>query len=416
MSQQFDNIAGFDFSSLASVTQAQLLQAINQAAPLSNIGHLVVMDGLAAEATGVGFPDVASNPRFVRYIWLDTNPSGVTPINRASPVFKRYIGSYTGGPNNPSAPSNLYTDWEALAVADGSITTAMLRDRGAAGGVDVTRLKRNATGTADASKRYFILRIDSAGQYVEIVSLDTAIADGGGIGLNRLNAAAIGPNKFLGATLSGTSYILGYKLLDPTNDISALLGNLIPATSCLAPSTAGKLLRTNRAAIPAIEWVASNGADLFSVGDILLASLAAGGAVVGDLLGHDGTNWVKKTPTVDVVTGPQSYYPGTFLSNATKYIETGALVSCPRFQRAVIVCTTADGSFGVGDELSISGVMWDNGTWYSPAINFFWRASTSKLRLAFYQATQFVVDRFDAGGAPVALVPGSWAPKIYYWL
>src|SRR5689334_24837608 len=125
MAQQNDLAAGFDVSSLSSATQAQLMAMVNQAAPLSNIGFLVVMDGLAAGAAGTGFPDVTNNPRFVRYIWLDTNPSGVTPVNRASPVFKRYIGAYTGGPNNPSAPSNLYTDWEALAVADGSITTNM---------------------------------------------------------------------------------------------------------------------------------------------------------------------------------------------------------------------------------------------------------------------------------------------------
>lgn len=108
--QQYDQQAGLDVSSLPSVSQSQLLQMINQSAPLSNIGFVLCFAGDAAGAAGVGFPDVTNNPRFIRYIWIDTQ-------NPLSPSIKKYSGTYAGTPANPSAMSNLYTDWVSLTVS-----------------------------------------------------------------------------------------------------------------------------------------------------------------------------------------------------------------------------------------------------------------------------------------------------------
>lgn len=104
----YDVISGLDISSLASVTQAQLVQMVNQIAPLSNVGFVLAFDGAAAGAAGVGFPDVTTNPRYVRYLWIDTQ-------NRSAPVLKRYSGTYAGTPAAPTALSNRYVDWVNFA-------------------------------------------------------------------------------------------------------------------------------------------------------------------------------------------------------------------------------------------------------------------------------------------------------------
>lgn len=100
----YDSLAGLDLSSLASVTQTQIMQAINQIGPLNDIGGILCFDGNSLLGAGSGFPDVTTNPRFVRYIWIDTQV-------RSAPSIKRYKGTYVGTPANPSAMSNTYLDW-----------------------------------------------------------------------------------------------------------------------------------------------------------------------------------------------------------------------------------------------------------------------------------------------------------------
>lgn len=141
MSKQYDFKAGFDPSSVNTITQTQLLQMVQRMEPLSNIG------GIIYSATA---PDVANNPRFIRYIWMD---SSTTP-----PIPKYYDGA----------------NWQSRDIADGSIVNSML----AARSVGVENLSRTGDKSADASKAKYILRVDAAGQYIEIASLSTVLGDG----------------------------------------------------------------------------------------------------------------------------------------------------------------------------------------------------------------------------------------------
>lgn len=100
---QFDLIAGFDLNSVDSASQSEVMQAINQIAPLSNIGGVLYFSSVG----GTVWPSIAINPRFTRYLWIDTD---TTP-----PVAKIYDGA-----------GDTYADWTQIALPDGSVTTAKL--------------------------------------------------------------------------------------------------------------------------------------------------------------------------------------------------------------------------------------------------------------------------------------------------
>src|SRR2546422_359553 len=133
---QYDVIPGFDISSLVSATQLQLMQMVSQLAPLSNIGGVIVFSG----GGGTDWPGVVNNPRFKRYVWIDT---ATVP-----PIAKIYDAS----------GADAYANWTQIALPDGAVTTAKL----AALAVTVAKI---AVGTA----RY-ILRTNVAGTAVEFAN------------------------------------------------------------------------------------------------------------------------------------------------------------------------------------------------------------------------------------------------------
>lgn len=139
--QQYDVAPGFDPSSLASITQAEYIQAIEQLAPLSNIGLVIAQAGTGVAASYVqatnGSPDVANNARFARYIWLNTFSSPPTPYY--------YKASDT--------------TWRIATIAALTITDAEIS---AAAAIAITKL---AFGTS----RY-ILRTNVAANAVEYVA------------------------------------------------------------------------------------------------------------------------------------------------------------------------------------------------------------------------------------------------------
>lgn len=403
MSAEYDLQAGFDPSSLDSITQAQLLQMINQAAPLSNRGGIICFDGAVGGAAGIGFPDVTNNPRFVRYVWIDTQ-------DRTNPVIKRYKGTYTGTPANPSAMSNLYTDWVAAGVANESILTAMISAVGTTGGINIGKLKRASDGSADASKQYYIVRVDSAGQYIEVVSLDTALADGGGVGLNRLQTSGLGAQKYLGIVAGA----LAYRYIDPANDISSALGNRIP-TSSISPGTSLYLLRTNSAGT-LVEWVATNASDLFTDGDIPLSKLGSLGAA-NNIIYSNGSLWTSRSLGAHANAAVTEYYPGTAMSHATKYIETGVLAARPRMLRATFVCLSAELDYVAGDEVEHTAMIAYTaaGDINFPSATLLWDSANSKLRLWWEAGAQGILlqQRNTVGHIPIDTT--KWAGKIIYW-
>lgn len=412
MPAQNDFISGLDISSLASVTQAQLLQMINQAGPISNIGFVLCFDGIATGAAGTGFPDVTSNPRFVRYIWLDTNPNGDgANINRSSPVFKRYTGAYTGGPSNPSALSNLYTDWTALGVAGGAITTAMMRLVDATGGVNIALLKLNSDNSATIGKAYYILSVDSAGVNIVASSLTDVLTNGGGVPLANISITGLVASKYLGYS-SG----LAYRYLNPTLDFTLALGNQIPVSTALAPGTAGYLIRTNRTS-GLVEWANTSAADLFNPGDIPISSLSiAGPPVTNDIIKYNGAAWVKTTPTLDLNNATYTQIAGAALLALTGTVSFAhGFTSAPRLVRAVLV-TTGELSYVNLDEVDVScfvGRFTGGFPGWVPAFSVVsnvtniviaWRSDSTNIAIIQRDAT--VLTGIDLT---------KWTLKVYYW-
>lgn len=148
MAVENDILTGLDISSLTSVQQSQVLQMINQAAPLVNKGLIIY------QSSAVAAPDVVNNPRYARYIWLDTVTNPPTP--------KIYDGAA----------------WQSLIVGAGSIVNSMIS---AVAAIAITKL---AFGTA----RY-IVRTNAAGNAVEYVN-PNAIFTNDDVPLSAINSTA----------------------------------------------------------------------------------------------------------------------------------------------------------------------------------------------------------------------------------
>jgi len=266
MSAQYDFNPGIDISGLSSVTQAQLLQMVAQLAPLSNIGGIVV---------GSTTPDTAGNPRFTRYVWLDnTDPTDV--------VIKLWNG----------------TLWVDSTIADSSITAAKLANYAVSilNGSGASKIAYKQDGTADSGKSNYLVRLDAAGQYVEIVPAATVV-NGVTINLSQLNVSA-----------ATNGYVLSYDsslgaAVWTALSVSALItAGSISYDKLLNGSAlqAGYLMRANPSSPYDIQLVQNNDenatGNLFALRSLRLAVLSATGATSGDSIRFDGTNWARFRP------------------------------------------------------------------------------------------------------------------------
>ncbi len=249
MSQQYDFQPGFDLSSLASATQSQVMQALGQMSPLSNIG------GIYYSTTA---PDVINNPRFTRYIWID-----ITDVT--NPVLKRYIVVAGVG------------SWAAAGIANSGIVAGMLATYAVTllqGDNTTSKIALRPDQAADLARANFVLRVDPTGTFVEAVSMDTFLNNSGAIGLNHISLVGSADNYIL-SVIGG---VLAYRALSSIT----IPANSIPVAS-IANGTTGNVL-------------AYVGGILTSVVLDPSIYLSASGAAANDILAFNGTNWVKKTP------------------------------------------------------------------------------------------------------------------------
>lgn len=385
---QYDFNAGFDPSALSSITAAQFLQMIQQMAPLGNIGGVIEGAGASLNASipqGVGSPSVTNNPRFARYIWLNT-------FNAAAAAPTPYYYDASSG------------NWTSGSIAAGSITNAMIN---AAAEISVSKL---ADGAANE-----VLVTDAAGTGVEwksVASLLAALNDS--VPLTAIDdTAAVGAESFLrrvGSTAVWKTFT------ETVTSIQAALNGVAPGV--LTPGANNTILGTDSSGVVAFNTPDSIIANL-AIG---LAKLAQGGAVAGDILSWNGTSWVKVTPSQAIATSATISTTGIqgaiALSSAT-LTETfvhGFNPSTPRNIRVVVRCTVNDAASGyqAGDEIEA----------YS------WHETTGAETVLFAvtsNATNIIVSRVANGGnvlvvpraggnpvAPTAL--SSFVPKVYAWL
>lgn len=316
MSAQYDLEPGLNISALSSATAAQLMQLISQAAPLVNIG------GIIFQSTT---PDVASNSRFARYIWLDSS---------SDPAVPKYYNAGT-------------TSWTAVAVAALSITNAEIS---ASAAIAVTKL---ANGTA----RY-ILRTNAAGTANEFVA-PTAILNSDELAVVKLTSNG-GTDGYLKSVSGVTQWIAN---ATERAAIAASLNSLSPTV--LAAGTNNTLLGTNSSGVVAFD----SPANLLSNGSIGLALLAAGGASLGDVLSYNGSNWVKYTPTLSIANSISANSGVTFANalnsgTLTESIDIGlGANTLPKIGRFVVLCTANDAASGysLNDEIDPDSFMGNAG-------------------------------------------------------
>ncbi len=380
MSEQRDLIAGLDLSPLDDVSQEQTMQAINGITPLPNIGFVYV---------GTVRPDITNNPRMIRYLWLDiTDP--------ANPSFKRYIEDRT-------TLVDANASWEALGVATGAITTAMLAAVSTTGGVNLARLKTNA-GYTDAGNALYALRVAANGKDIEAVLFDTLVGDAGGMSLARLSTTGIGSQKYLGNSAGA----LAYKTLDPVNDITAALGNRIPIATAIVPGTALYIVRTN-AAGTALEFVAPNDATLA----ITLAALSATGSAANDIIRSTGTAWEKVTPTLRLTAGDAINSSSISASTVATQVHTFAhgLGSVPKLVQVRLRMTNAvaDIGYNQNDEVDIHSYRTDAGALVQSGVAI----DATNVTVLFDTVTGMLPNK--ATGNYAGVNETKWFPVVYAW-
>lgn len=374
---QYDFVAGLDISSLSSVTQAQIIQAINQLAPLLNIGGVIFQAGTSlnatiAQGTG-GSPSITNDPRFSRYIWLNTYSAASAP-----PTPYQYDAS-TG-------------NWTSATIAAGSITNTHIN---AAAAIVVTKL---AVGAARS-----LIRTDAAGNAVEYVA-PSGIFQANELPVNDL--VANGSNGYLKTVSGGVSWVS-----DATERaaIQNAIANL--AVTALAAGANNTLIGTNGAGVVVSDSIGN----ILANGAIGLALLSAGGSALYDVLYSTGTAWEKRTPAINFLQGA-TINSGT-LSASTLAVAVHTfphgLGAMPKLVRAVIRCNSADNGYSAGDEVDIGAVR-DNGLGNSNVITV---CSDATNVIVIVDISGADMEMQPKGGTTFAnLVEANWNPKVYAWL
>jgi len=234
MAVQFDFSSGLDLSGLTSVSQAQLMQAINQLAPLSNIGG--VLYGTAAQFDAAF---IADNPRCIRYILLDTSTTPPTP-------------KYWDISGTPA--------WEPVTVADASVTAAKL-----AAHTNAPALNHFFDGvTPVAGNASKVLAYDGSGQYITQLTR-ASFMSGYLLPITQLDPTGVSTAKRY-VRYDGSNF--AYAAIEPNADIAA--GAL--ALTKIAPGASLSLLRTN---------IAGTGIEAVSNDDFTSDFLIAGSVSTG---------------------------------------------------------------------------------------------------------------------------------------
>lgn len=377
---QYDINAGFDPSALSSITAVQFLQMIQQAAPLSNIGMLVIQAGANANTTIAqgtsGSPSITDNPRFARYIWLNTF-GGTIPI-------PYYYNAGTG-------------DWTLVSVAAGSIVDASIA---AGAAIAISKL---AAGTA----RYLI-RTNAAGTAVAEVAPASAFNTGE---LPEGKITPGGGNGYLKTQAGATVWVA-----DATERAAILsaLSNIPP--SALHVGANNTVLGTNGAGVVDFDDINN----IIGNNGITLQLLHGGGATTGDILRWNGSSWVKFTPDVNFFSGsgisnagliaPNAGAGTGFLDDANVQQYNHGFTTVPKIVRVCVYNTgAAEAGYDGTEDVTVESVA---------------AAGTNKFNTIYADTTAvYIRPRLVAGlelphkttGVSTAITESQWKYKVRAW-
>jgi len=373
---QFDLVAGFDLSSLPSATQAQIMQAINQIAPLSNVGGVIVgagsSAGAALQGNGTEGPNVTNNPRWVNYVWINTY-GGVAGI------------LYTWNPAT--------SRWNSAAIAAGSIVDAMI----ATGTITLAKL---ANGTAG-----YLIRCNGSG-VPTFVSAASALVGGDNVPVAALNPN--GSNAILASTgSSNPAWITDATLAGRV--VSNISDNTLPVAK-LVTGTAGYFLVMS-GGVPT--WVAMDSA-VVAAGRLALGSIVQGGASANQVMSWNGSTWAPATLSILSATSSSGILSGLDIGNALHTIPH-LLGAKPKIVQVYLRCVSNDAGTGyvANDEITLPTVTGTNGHGQFGV---------------YFDATNVYVSQYTTGAANMNFVPkaggavanpssvANWKPVIYAWI
>lgn len=362
MSAQNDLIATLDLSALNPVTQPNIMQAINQLQPLLNIG------GIIFQSTT---PDVANNPRFARYIWLDST---------TNPPVPKYYNSGT-------------LTWTAVSISALSITN---NEVSGAAGIVISKL--GITGTGAAARA--VARINAAGTAMEYVA-PASINTTNEIPVNNLVAA--GGDSYL-KSVGGS--VVWVAQATERSLIQASITGLLP--SQISAGAAGRIIGVSGGITAFLTPDTAIGS-----GNLSPSALAQAGAATNDLLRWTGTIWDKVTPSLRLTNPVETINNGLVVGAmgvATTFSQAHGLVTVPKLIRAVAVCNTVDGVYNPGDEVNVLGLR-VNATNF-PAASIYADATNVVVSLASAAGLD-IANKAGAGYA--AMTEANWSIKVYAW-
>lgn len=384
MAAQFDFIAGVDISSLSSVTQAQLMQMINQIAPLSNIGGIIAQAGgsLAAsidEGTN-GSPSVTDNPRFARYIWLNTHDAAT-----AAPT------PYYYNANN--------NKWTSTSVAAESITNTEIASNAA---IAVSKL---AYGSA-----YYLLRTNSGGNSVEYVNPANIFTNNT---VPVIGLQSNGTPAYLKTDSSGNTVWITESV-----ERNAIKGSISALNvSQLYGGPSGNILYSDATGVPT--WGAPSTA-FASGSNIPLNALGSGGASTRQLMHYSGGGgWAPTTPSLQINSSANVSTEGVLSNNdisAVLHTIPHGLNVIPKLIRVVLKCQSADGGWAADDEVDVSGSHYDTGGTIRPNLGY--GADTNNCYVIIHNQAAKKLYRKNASTDPnifFTLTDNKWKFKVYAW-
>jgi len=306
MAAQYDFQSGVDLSALSSVTQAQLMQAINQIAPLSNVG------GIIAQATA---PDIASNARFARYVWIDTSAVPYT--------LKTYqSGAWTASTVGTNAIN------AATQIVDDTITLAKLKSSGATAAQVLT---------VNTSK-------------VVAFTNPADVIPSGTLPVASINAVAPANGSFIRKASGAASWVT----YDPTDDVDGLLLEKLEtgsANQIIAADSGGTAIwKSNNDVSSNFLPAGSN-----TVG-IKLSKLCNNSATSGQVVLSNGSNLIVSSPYYDIFSTNATVVSPSNLDTAGWH---GAVAhgraGVPKLIKLMLRCndddTTGDSKYALNDLL-----------------------------------------------------------------
>lgn len=312
--QQYDFVTGIDFSAVTSVTKTQLLASINKIAPLSNIGGVIVF---SSQSTAV-WPGITNNPRFRRYLWVDTYTS--------PPSLKVYDQS----------GNDTYAAWVSAHLAAGTVGTTQLAD-------DAVTVDKIAVPAAPNAR--YIMRVNAAGTAIEFAA-PSVVMENDDIPLAAINNLAAADKSILQNVASGPAWTT---IATVAADVLAAAVSIALTKLDYATASVGDVIQIPRSGTAIPTWT-----------PLTMAAILGTGASSGQVPVWNGSVWLPTSVALSTSsTSELSSISVDVIADTIGYFSyTHGLAAVPKLVSVIFVCKAGDAGYSINDELDCRSFSW----------------------------------------------------------